>query len=96
MGIFTDLTPRDVAALIGSFFEIAGAIMMANSYLGAARVKDWMRLILSALVRGDEARGAIQGRGVNEENGLLALQGLALITIGFLLQALALLFLPNT
>jgi hypothetical protein len=92
--MFSDLAPRDLLALVGSLAEITGAIMMANSYLGAARVRDWVRLILSALCRGDAARGAIQARELNEENGLLALQGLAFIVIGFTLQAFAILFLP--
>lgn len=74
-------------ALFGLLLEIVGVLLMANSYLGAAARKHWPLLLISALFRGKRARGAIRLSGLNEDDRLLAIQGLALIGLGFLCQA---------
>jgi hypothetical protein len=95
MTIFSDLAPRDWLSLAGIVLEIIGIIMMANSYLGAAKRRHWLPVLLSALVRGKQARGAVAARDINEDDGLLALQGLGLIALGFVSQALAILILEG-
>jgi hypothetical protein len=77
--------------LAGAFLQITGAVLMANYYLGAAHRRQWLWVLVSALFRGTHARGAAAARDLNDDDGVLVLQGLALMALGFLLQALALL-----
>jgi hypothetical protein len=83
---------RDAFILFGSILEIVGVLLMANSYLGAAHRRHWPSVLTSALVRGKRAKGAVRLSGLNEEDQLLALQGLALIGLGFACQAGAVLW----
>ena len=87
------LNSRDLLTLVGMILEIVGAVAMANSYLGAARRRHWLAILCNALVRGQYARGAVTAREINREDGLMALQGLGLIALGFTLETVAMLFL---
>ncbi len=86
---------RDLLTLVGMILQIIGAVAMANSYLGAARRRHWLAILGSALLRGNYARGAVVARDINGDDGMLALQGLALIALGFVLQSVAILFLKG-
>lgn len=58
---------------------------MANSFV----VVQWYnlpRLLLSALLKGKMAKGAVHIAELNSENRVSSLQGLALVALGFMLQ----------
>lgn len=62
--------------------------MMANAYV-AVKLRDLPILLASALFRGRIARGAHKLEGaLTPEDRLTTLQGLALITLGFVLQVI--------
>lgn len=74
--------------------EICGLMLMSYAHLKAVRWRDLPLLWLSALVRGDQARGAAVTRPTEElsaselqRRSLRALQGLGVLGVGFVLQA---------
>lgn len=74
--------------------EIVGLMLMSYTYLTTVRWRDLPILWLSALVRGAQARGTAVSRPVDElsaaetqRRNLRALQGLAVLGVGFALQA---------
>jgi hypothetical protein len=74
--------------LLGLGFDIWGVLLLANAYLGTARPRQRLRLLINALARGAAARGA--ARAIDQlatEDKLRSLQGLAFIGLGFVLQA---------
>ena len=77
----------ELLQLSGSVFEIAGVVLMANGLIGAVDRRGVVRTLLDALRRGPRARGAVRMRELTPEDGLRALQGLAFVLVGFLLQA---------
>ena len=88
--------------LLGLILEILGVLGMANAYLAVAQgSRSKLSLLLDALFRGPRARGAnrLQEAGFNAEDRLRVLQGLGLIGLGFLFQAIGLILpylLPST
>jgi hypothetical protein len=73
--------------LAGLGLEIAGILAMANGLLGAVTQGRTIRLLASALRRGDMARGAVLIEHLSPEDRLASLRGLALIGRGFVAQA---------
>ena len=80
-----------VLQLIGLALEIAGVLLMANLYTGIVPLRQLVYLLFSALFRGAEAAGAVEMATLHLEDRLAALQGLAFIGLGFLLQAIGVL-----
>jgi len=66
--------------------QVAGVLLMANGYTRVVATRDLPFLLLSALFRGKIARGAAQIGDLVAEDRLRALQGLALVGLGFMLQ----------
>jgi hypothetical protein len=80
--------------LVALLLEFAGAVLMANGYLSpAGSFLDKLATLLSALFGGSTGRGAERAfqAGLSREQYRSVLRGLALIGVGFLLQAVALL-----
>lgn len=77
---------------VGLIFEIVGVLLMANAYLKRASDSAVPMVLMSALWRGDTARGAaFPGRSDVEGEkraNLVALQGLAFIGVGFVFQSI--------
>jgi hypothetical protein len=76
---------------VGLCLELVGVYYMAHPYLREVDARSFPSLMLSALFKGDEWRGArLASRppeeGSEESNGK-ALRGLAFISLGFVLQA---------
>ena len=77
-----------VLQLAGAACEIGGVLLMANLYIGGARRGQVVAVLLSALVRGERARDGVEiSDFLSRESKLASLQGLALIGVGFVLQA---------
>ena len=82
------MTAALAVQLAGAVCEVAGVLLMANLYIGGVRLKQIVLVLLSALVRGDRARDAVAISDlISREDKLTSLQGLALIGLGFVLQA---------
>lgn len=78
--------------LVGLVFEIVGVFMMANAFRVAYSLIDSLKLLLSGLVRGKFARAIYRDEGIaQKEDKLATVQGLVLIGIGFIIQAVAVL-----
>lgn len=79
--------------LLGSFFEIVGVVMMANLYTRIS-LKSFPKVLWSALIRGRAAEGvatvSLIKKNKQEEkiSNLLSLQGLSLVALGFVCQAI--------
>ena len=73
--------------MLGAFLEVTGVFLMAGAYLSAARTRNRLQILISALVRGDTAKGAVEASDLNKTHKVIALQGLAFIGLGFLCQA---------
>jgi hypothetical protein len=76
---------------VGLGFELVGVYYMAHPYLRDTNAASFPSLMISALFKGDEWKGArLPSRppdeGAEESNGK-ALRGLAFISLGFVLQA---------
>jgi hypothetical protein len=71
--------------LVGLIFEIVGVFFMARGLI-TTQTHNTPSLLLSALVRGKLARGSEWIPSI--EKKAISLQGLALIGIGFLIQAI--------
>lgn len=81
------------AQLAGLLLEIVGVVLMANAYLTPARgLRGRLRLLVSALLDSSTADGAevVYEAGFRQESYRGVLRGLALIGLGFLVQAIAL------
>jgi hypothetical protein len=74
--------------LFGLMTEIAGVLLMANVYTGIVPLRQLLFILVSALFRGAEATGAVEVAHLRLENKIAALQGLALVGFGFVLQTL--------
>ncbi|MCP5426168.1 MAG: hypothetical protein H6970_14035 [Gammaproteobacteria bacterium] len=81
-----------VLQLLGLSMEIVGVLLMANLYTGIVPWRQLLSILLSALVRGATAVGAVEVADLRAENKMAALQGLALVGGGFFLQALGVLW----
>ena len=73
--------------LAGMFFEIIGALMLANRYLN---VRWWERLgiLMSAIYNGRKAKSAKAIADLSEERTNVALRGLGFLSLGFFLRTL--------
>lgn len=81
-------TASNLLQLLGVSFDVWGALALANGYLSAVQRRDVLRVLWSALWSGSAARGASELSVVSPEKRLESLRGLALIGLGFLLQAI--------
>jgi len=82
-----------VAQLVGLGLEIVGVVLMTNAYLTPARgATSRLRLLWSALFSSPTADGAevVYEAGFWQESYRGVLRGLALIGLGFVVQAVAL------
>lgn len=75
-----------VVQLAGSAIEVWGGVLMANALLQLVPPLKTPKYLVNALFGGKAARGVARLRGATEENRLTSLRGLALVTLGFLLQ----------
>jgi hypothetical protein len=80
-------TASAVFQLLGLCLEVAGVLRMANGYTSSATPGGALRIVVSALVRGATARGAASIAHLSPEDRLKSLQGLAVVGLGFLVQA---------
>ncbi len=88
------MTPVQILQMLGSVAEIAGVVLMANGYLSPARGETAkLQVLMSALFGGPSADGAEEAydAGLSSESYRSVLRGLAVVGLGFLLQAVALL-----
>lgn len=76
----------DAVIIIGATLEIVGVFLMSGAYLSASRTKNRLQILANALFRGAIARGAVDVSELNEVHKVKALQGLAFIGLGFLMQ----------
>jgi len=77
-----------VLILIGGVCGLWGAVQIANQLTGT--IDGWSDLaevFMSAVVRGDKAKGAVAVSRNEKEHRLTTLQGLAFVFLGFLLQS---------
>lgn len=74
-----------ILQVAGLVLEVIGVVAMSFGYLEVATRRAMPGVFLSALWRGDLARGAARS-DLNADNRLRTLQGLALIGVGFTLQ----------
>ncbi len=78
---------HSIIELIGSLFEIWGAVLMANALLGIASGRRKVpKVLLSAVIGGDLARGIARLGGLTQEDYRESLRGLGFIFIGFVLK----------
>lgn len=73
---------------IGSTFEVIGAILMANKYFNVKSKWRVPQILLSATVRGKNAKAANAIADMSEDRGMTSLQGMSLIAVGFIIQLL--------
>jgi hypothetical protein len=78
-----------LGGLVAEILGVLGVLLMANGFLHRVTVGVLPRLLLSALVRGDVARGVVR-TALEPSKDLAALQGLAFIGLGFFCQAIGL------
>jgi hypothetical protein len=81
-------TTSNLLQLLGTGFEIWGALAMANSYLSVVRRRDVPRILWAALWRAAAARGASELSVLSGDHRLESLRGLALICLGFMIQGI--------
>lgn len=76
----------DALLIVGAVLEIVGVFLMSGAYLSATRLRDRLPILGNALVRGNTAKGAVEVSELNKTQKVSALQGLAFIGLGFILQ----------
>lgn len=77
-----------ILILFGGLCGLWGAVRMANQFTGS--VDGWFDLadvLMSAVVRGNKAKGMVAVSEKETEQKLTTLQGLAFVFLGFLLQS---------
>lgn len=102
-GVVLGLSNGGPIVLLGLVSDVAGALLLSYAYFAITRPRDLPRAFLSALVRGGFSRGiaavdvpkreadaSLDTARRNERNRLRALQGVAFLALGFLLQAVGL------
>ena len=82
----------DYISLVATVLEIIGVFLMANTYMriGDTGLKKYVELakgLMSALYKGKHSKSVDYASGWAQENTLSALQGVAFIAIGFIIQA---------
>lgn len=70
--------------LAAALCELGGAFLLANGLTSAAKARFPLRVVISALWRGDAARGAVFWPA--DDDRLRAIQGLGFILLGFAIQ----------
>ncbi|HYD86281.1 MAG TPA: hypothetical protein VEA80_02300 [Vitreimonas sp.] len=75
-------------AILGNVLELAGALLMAKRFLNVGLLQAVGALIIG-LWRGAEAKNVAAMSDFTVERSIDALQGLALISAGFLLSLIA-------
>lgn len=83
--------PWGIAAiyLLGFGLEIWGILKMANGLMSLTKTRHVIPILWSALWKGPKAEGLVRALRLGTEDRRQSLQGLALVGIGFLIQALA-------
>lgn len=75
--------------LFGFGLEIWGILKMANGLMSLTRTRHVVPVLWSALWKGSKAEGLVRAVRLGTENRHQSLQGLALVALGFLIQAVA-------
>lgn len=73
----------------GLIFEIVGVLLMAHLYLKVENFKEQLKVLISALYRGEDAQAVQVLPDIFKEKKIVTLQGIAFIVLGFIFQFIA-------
>ncbi len=76
-----------VCELGGTFFEVLGAVLLANRYLRSAYVIHIPIALFSSIWNGRYARGMAKFGDLTREDALSSLRGLTALIIGFSIRS---------